>query len=205
MKKASGLNKGNSYDSYAALNSSATSYKEMISLKLVNEIITERLAIVDADESDISLIIEMEKHPANRDFVWVGTYDEHLSEMNDAEHLLLVFKHIENNAPIGYSLSRVDLNSEVYELRRFIITDKGKGYGREAMRAHLKYVFEELKMNRFWLDVFPDNAAGIKLYESFNMHCDGVLSQNYKADRGYLDQIVYSMLKSEYFLNKKSR
>jgi len=168
-------------------------------LKLINGITTERLMILDAEESDINLIIEMEKHPDNRDFIWIGTYEEHLSEMNDVQHLLLVFRHVEDNAPIGYSLSKVDFCSEVYELRRFIITDKGKGYGREAMKAHLKYAFEELQINRFWLDVFPDNVAGIKLYESFKMHCDGVLRQNYKADRGYLDQIVYSLLKSEYF------
>ncbi len=30
------------------------------------------------------------------------------------------------------------------------------------------------------------------------MHRDGVLRQNYLSDRGYLDQIIYSMLKSEY-------
>ena len=31
------------------------------------------------------------------------------------------------------------------------------------------------------------------------MHRDGMLRQSYKSERGYLDQIVYSMLKGEYF------
>ena len=168
-------------------------------MKLIKEMTTERVLILDADESNINFIIEMEKHPDNRDFVWTGTYEEHLSEIKDNQHLLLIFRRIEDNVPIGYSLSRVDFKSEVYELRRIVITDKGKGYGREVMKAHLKYAFEDLKMNRFWLDVFLDNIAGIKLYESLKMHCDGILRQNYKADRGYLDQIVYSMLKNEYF------
>ena len=30
------------------------------------------------------------------------------------------------------------------------------------------------------------------------MHQDGVLRQNYLSDRGYLDQIIYSLLRSEY-------
>ena len=167
-------------------------------MKLTSEITSERLSIVNANESDINFIIEMEEHPDNRDFIWQGTYEEHLAEINDDQHLLLVFRRIEDNIPIGYSLSRVDFKSEIYELRRFVIADKGKGYGREAMKAHFKYAFEKLKVNRFWLDVFPDNVVGIKLYESFKMHRDGVLRQNYKADRGYLDQIIYSMLKSEY-------
>jgi len=168
-------------------------------MKLISKMTSKRLSISDAEESDINLIIEIEEHPDNRDFIWIGTHEEHLSEINDNQHLLLVFRRADDNTPIGYSLSRIDFNSEIYELRRFVITDKGKGYGREAMKAHLKYAFESLKVNRFWLDVYPDNAVGIKLYESLNMHCDGVLRQNYKADRGYLDQIIYSMLKNEYF------
>ena len=167
-------------------------------MKLKSELTTDRMMIRNATPSDINLIIEIEQHPDNRDFIWVGTYEEHLSEINDDQHLLLVFNRIKDNMPIGYSLSRIDFKSEVYELRRFVITEKGKGYGREAMNAHLKHAFEDLKVNRFWLDVYPDNAAGIGLYESLKMHRDGVLRQNYKAKRGYLDQIIYSMLKSEY-------
>ena len=84
-------------------------------------------------------------------------------------------------------------------MRRIAIIEKGKGYGKESMMALFKYAFEDLKMNRIWLDVYPDNVIGIKLYESLGMHKDGVLRQNYKAERGYLDQIIYSMLKKEYF------
>ena len=49
-------------------------------------------------------------------------------------------------------------------------------------------------MLRFWKDAdepflagcIPDNEIGIRLYESLGMHRDGVLRQNYKAERGYL-------------------
>ena len=168
-------------------------------MKLKAEMHTERLIIEDAAESDINLILEMETHPDNRNFIWVGTYAEHLAELADKQHLLLVFRSKEDNRIIGYSLSRLDFRAEVYELRRIVISDKGKGYGREAMGAHFKYAFETLGMNRFWLDVYPDNHRGIRLYESFKMHRDGILRQSDKTDRGYLDQIIYSMLKGEYF------
>ena len=83
-------------------------------MKLIKEIATERLSILDADESSINFIIEMEKHPDNRDFIWTGTYEEHLSEINDEQHLLLIFQRIEDNMPIGYSLSYIiPLYSEV--------------------------------------------------------------------------------------------
>ena len=73
------------------------------------------------------------------------------------------------------------------------------------MEALMKYAFETLKFNRFWLDVYPDNAVGIKLYESLGLHRDGVLRQNFKSERGYLDQIIYSMLKEEYFHSVSER
>jgi len=167
-------------------------------MKLINEMKTERLTITDAAESDIDYIIELEEHPDNRNFIWIGTHEEHLSEMNDDKHLLLVFWRREDDIPVGYSLSRVNFKTEVFELRRLVIADKGKGYGHEVLKEHIKYAFETLKVNRFWLDVYPDNPAGIKLYEDIGMHRDGVLRQSDKADRGYLDQIIYSMLKSEY-------
>ncbi|HWQ79915.1 MAG TPA: GNAT family protein [Anaerovoracaceae bacterium] len=159
---------------------------------------TNRLFILEAVESEIPAIIELESHKDNRDFLWIGTYEEHKAEIEDKNHHLLVFKRKEDRVIIGYALIRLNFKSEVLELRRIAISEKGKGYGKEAMLALLKYAFEERNINRFWLDVYPDNTIGIQLYEGLGMHRDGVLRQNYKAERGYLDQIIYSMLKSEY-------
>ena len=160
---------------------------------------TKRLYIVDATEADIETIIELENHKDNRNFVWSGTYEEHKAEVEDENHLVFVFRRKENDLIIGYALIRLDFKSEIFELRRIIISHKGMGYGKEVMKALLKYAFEEININRFWLDVYPDNVIGINLYEGLGMHRDGVLRQNYKSERGYLDQIIYSMLKSEYF------
>jgi RimJ/RimL family protein N-acetyltransferase len=153
---------------------------------------------MEAVESEIDTIIELERHKDNRNFLWIGTFEEHQAEIQDKNHLLLVFKRKEDLVIIGYALIRLDYKSEIFELRRIAISEKGKGYGKETMLALLKYAFEEKDTNRFWLDVYPDNIIGIKLYESLGMHCDGVLRQNYKSARGYLDQIIYSMLKNEY-------
>lgn len=159
--------------------------------------------LLEAIPEDIDEIIEIEKHKENRDFLWIGTREEHESEIKDPNHLLLIFKEKEDGRTAGYALIRLDKKSEIFEVRRIAITEKAKGYGREAMEALLKEAFENMNINRFWLDVYPDNVIGIKLYESMGMHRDGVLRQNYKAERGYLDQIIYSMLKDEYFRRKR--
>jgi len=162
---------------------------------------TNRLYLKEALETDIASIMEMERHKDNTDFVWKGSYEQHKSEIEAEDILLLVIKQNEYDETVGFALIETDNKSEIFELRRIVISRKGKGYGREVMEALFKFAFEELGMNRFWLDVYPDNHIGIKLYESVGMRREGVLRQNYKSERGYLDQIIYSMLKSEYFHN----
>ncbi|MBQ8590420.1 MAG: GNAT family N-acetyltransferase [Firmicutes bacterium] len=159
---------------------------------------TNRLYIREATEDQIGTIIDLESHPENRDYLWIGTEEEHRDEIADPNHYLLVFCEKEDERIVGYALVRLNRKSEIFELRRIAISEKRRGYGEEAMGGLLKHAFEREGTNRFWLDVYPDNAYGIALYEKLGMHRDGVLRQNYKAERGYLDQIIYSMLKSEY-------
>ena len=163
---------------------------------------TDRLEIIEATDDYIDRIIEMESHPQNRDFIWIGTFEEHQSEILDKNHIVWIFKDKEQARTVGYALVRLDWKSEVFELRRIVISNKGLGYGKEVMVAIIKYAFEEFGANRFWLDVYPDNHIGISLYEKLGLKKEGVLRQNYKSDRGYLDQVIYSMLKEEYYINQ---
>jgi len=160
---------------------------------------TKRLYLDNAKESDIEAIMKMENEKENRNFVWKGTFEEHKAEIENDDFFIFVIKQKENHENVGFILINIDNKSERFELRRIVISKKGMGYGKEVMAALFKFAFEELNMNRFWLDVYPDNSIGIKLYEGVGMHKDGVLRQNYKSERGYLDQIIYSMLKSEYY------
>lgn len=176
---------------------------------------TNRLEIYEASDKDVDMIIEIESHPDNRDFVWIGTPEQHRFEIRDPNHLLLLFRDNETetetnwdpsengypNVPRnikGFALIVLNFKSNIFEIRRIAITEKGKSYGRESMEGLIKYAFEKTDTNRLWLDVYPDNTAGINLYESLGMHKDGVIRQNYKSERGYLDQIIYSILRSEY-------
>ena len=159
---------------------------------------TARLNIFKTIEEEIPSIMEMEEDIQNRDFVWQGSYNQHLSEINSKEELLLSIK-TKDNKLIGFALIGLDFKSDVFELRRIVISPKGKGYGKEFMYGVMKYCFENLNMNRFWLDVYPDNIIGIKLYESIGLVYEGSLRQSYKSDKGYKNQMVYSMLKDEYF------
>lgn len=163
---------------------------------------SKRLYLEKAKTTDIEAIMYMEQAKENRNFVWQGTYKEHEEEIINEDFYFFVIKEKENNETVGFVLSHLDNKSDRFELRRLVITKKGMGYGKEVMHALLEFAFEKLNVNRFWLDVYPDNFVGIKLYENVGMHRDGVLRENFKSERGYLDQIIYSMLKKEYLSMK---
>lgn len=160
---------------------------------------TERIKFIPAKEMDIATIIELEEHPENRDFVWQGSFESHADEIQDPMHDLILMRSKADDSLIGYSLTRYDWQSYWAELRRLVISKKGQGYGKEAMHGMFHYYFETKDLNKVWLDVYPFNHVGIKLYESLGMHRDGMLRQSYyDKERGFLDQIIYSLLRSEY-------
>jgi ribosomal-protein-alanine N-acetyltransferase len=162
---------------------------------------TKRLSILPAQPEDIEAIIALESHPENRNFLWVGTREEHLQEIDDPCHLLLVFRDRQHTELIGYALIRLDFHSRRFEIRRIAIDKKGKGYGKEAMQALLSFAFCDLQMNKVWLDVYPHNTLGIQLYENLGFQREGILRENYFDETlGYLDQMIYSMLKGEFQL-----
>ena len=160
---------------------------------------TARLALRFATEEDIPTIMALEQHPDNRSFVCQGTKEQHHREVIDPDCILWVFTNQADDSLVGYCLVWINRESNWAELRRIVITQKGQGYGREALKGLFSYLFDEISVNKVWLDVYPHNAVGISLYESLGMSCDGRLRQNFYDERlGYLDQLIYSRLKREH-------
>ncbi len=159
---------------------------------------TKNLYICNAKKSDISKIMKMEIE--NNKFVWEGTYEEHVKEIESCDDLLTVFITKTHKKIIGFSLSNINSKSNIFELRRIVISyeERGKGYGEESIKGIMEYAFRKRDINRFWLDVYPHNKIGINLYEKLGMTLEGTLRESYKGNNGYLDQMVYSILQNEY-------
>ena len=102
-------------------------------------ITTERMTIKEALPSEIDMIIDIESHPLNKDYLWVGTPEEHQDEIDDSCHLLLLFRDAatptdwdpaaEGYALVprdvkGYALIRLDEKSHRFEIRQIAITEK---------------------------------------------------------------------------------
>lgn len=88
-----------------------------------------------------------------------------------------------HRAEIGYILSPEYWNS---------------GIMTEAMRAVLKYGFDEMKLHSVEANVNPENAASIRLLEKCGFVKEAHFRENYYFDGKFLDSAIYSLLCSWY-------
>ena len=84
------------------------------------------------------------------------------------------------------------------EFRRVVVTAKGRGLGRAAVRAVKHFAFVEQKAHRLWLDVKAFNARARHLYTSEGFVEEGVLRECLRSDSGFDSLVVLSMLAPEY-------
>lgn len=155
------------------------------------------MKIKPASKQDIPWIMEIENAPENRFFLWQGSYEEHCQEIDDPNHYLFVH-YSDQEEKVGYSLSQFHQRTNNFELRRIAVKVKGHGFGRQAIQELLRFAFLDLKAQRVWLDVYPHNNVGIKLYKELGFIQEAHLRRSDYQRGEYYDQLVFGMLKEEY-------
>lgn len=86
------------------------------------------------------------------------------------------------------------------EIWRIYIADKslrGNGLGKQAMKAAMKFSFDELQLQRLYLDFYTGNPAEY-LYKSLGFTEEGVLRHNCRKNGKLYDVHIMSILKAEY-------
>ena len=75
-----------------------------------------------------------------------------------------------------------------------------KGYGTEAIKLLIDFVFGRLKYNRFELDVYKENRRAIKVYERVGFKREGLKREAVisPVTKKYTDLIMMSILKREW-------
>lgn len=76
--------------------------------------------------------------------------------------------------------------------------NRGKGYGRAAMRLLLNFAFGELNLRRVQLTVFSYNTPALRLYESLGFVHEGTARQALYRDDVRYDMLVYGLLRQEW-------
>ena len=77
-------------------------------------------------------------------------------------------------------------------------SDRGAGYGREAMELALQFAFDELNLHRVCLTVFAYNDRAVALYKSLGFTQEGVYRDHLLRDGQRYDMLLFGLLRREW-------
>ncbi len=143
----------------------------------------------------LSLYFPLSNHVEERWF-------ENMMQKPAEEHPLMIEVKEDNNwVSIGdIGLMNLDWRNRSAELG-IQIGDKNywdHGYGSEAIKLFLRHSFETLNLNRVTLRVFETNLRARHVYQKIGFVQEGVLRKAFYQQGRYIDEIVMSVLKSEW-------
>jgi ribosomal-protein-alanine N-acetyltransferase len=75
----------------------------------------------------------------------------------------------------------------------------GQGIGAEAVRAMVRFGFEQMNLNRIYAGTIADNYESVRLLEKVGFQREGVRRQySWEEDSTFHDSAMYSLLRHEY-------
>ncbi len=81
----------------------------------------------------------------------------------------------------------------------------GRGYGTDAMRVLVDFVFNETNLNKIRLNVFSFNERAIKSYKKCGFAVEGTLRQQVFRGGRYHDEVQMGLLRSEWAALKEKK
>ncbi|HEX2489385.1 MAG TPA: GNAT family protein [Blastocatellia bacterium] len=75
---------------------------------------------------------------------------------------------------------------------------RGMGVVSEALGAMLDYGFDHMNLHSVEAGVTPGNEASTRMLQRLGFRLEGHLRENFLTDRGFVDSLIYSMLRSDW-------
>ncbi|HSQ90256.1 GNAT family protein [Romboutsia sp.] len=73
----------------------------------------------------------------------------------------------------------------------------GRGYGTDAMKVLINFIFNDMNINKIRLGTFSFNERAIKSYEKCGFKVEGVLKDEIFKDGKYYDEIIMSIFNNK--------
>ncbi|MGX6427929.1 GNAT family N-acetyltransferase [Levilactobacillus yonginensis] len=128
-------------------------------------------------------------------------YAEWATDPDSDDHYFFM---VRANADDGL-LGSVVLNNVYFKNRRAsmgialpVVSDRGQGYGQDAIQTILSFAFNELGLHKVNLEVNANNPLAIHAYEAVGFTREGVNREAIFQDGHWLDLYSYGILASEW-------
>ncbi len=149
--------------------------------------------------ADLDFVLAAESAPENNRFVTQWSEQQHRAAIGSPDYAHRIIEDASTGLIVGYTiLLGLTGKHRSIEFRRLVITHKGSGYGRAAVRAIKRLAFAELGAHRLWLDVKEFNQRAQKLYLSEGFTIEGLLRECHLGPDGFESLYLMSILESEY-------
>ncbi len=99
----------------------------------------------------------------------------------------------------GCGVNKIDWKNSVAMVGIFI-GDKnywGKGYGTDAMKVLVSFIFDQLNIHKVKLQVFSFNQRAIRSYEKCGFKTEGTLRKEIFKDGKYHDEVIMGILRED--------
>lgn len=103
---------------------------------------------------------------------------------------------LKNDTPIGLlALLNIDSRNKKAEMRKMIgdITERGKGYGKEATKLWLKYCTQYLDIKKIYINTIEANIRNISINRQLGFKIEGLLKKDC-----IIDNIEHDVLRMAY-------
>lgn len=176
-----------------------------------NEILTERLLLRKMSRKDAFDMYEYSRNPEVTKYL---TWDIHPSLEFTRNYLKYIEKQYkerkfydwalvlrDNNKMIGtVGYTRFDIPSSSAEVGYVLNPDYwGMGLAAEALKAVIKFSFENLSLNRVEARYMSDNYSSRRVMEKCGMIYEGMARESMFVKNKYISVGTYSILRKEYF------
>ena len=116
-------------------------------------------------EDDLPFVLELEADPDTAPFIHPWPGEDHRNAMSDPTVAHWILEDLQRTEPVGFIILR-NVDTDVVEFRRIAISDKGRGYGTQALRLVKRAVFDDWGARRLWLDVYEFNTRAQSIYRA---------------------------------------
>jgi RimJ/RimL family protein N-acetyltransferase len=156
-------------------------------------------------QSDLEFVLSLERDPENLPYItpWERIQHEAAIRFPDFRHFII---ETGEGLHAGGFLIFVGCRNQhqSIELKRMVVRDQNRGFGRAALREAKKIAFDDLGAHRFWLDVKKRNTRAKALYDSEGFVFEGELRQAVKVQDGYDSLVVMSLLHDEFLRRRQA-
>jgi diamine N-acetyltransferase len=137
----------------------------------------------------------------NKQYIPNWSRSRHLEAIEDTDFMYLMIEAYPDFRPVGYTiLSGIESDSKNIDFRQLVITEKGKGFGREALKLSKQLAFEKFRAHRIRLEIWTHNPHSMALCKSEGLFEEGLVRDCVRENYRYLSYIIMSMLESEYYV-----